>query len=145
MAAAAAHRADAVALGQARRDAAAARAASATPSRARPPTRCFANVGSFDAWLHRFDAPVTAETQPAALAMLRTPRHSFGADNLLGHVFEQHLRVPLRNRRHDYRLYHLHCRLTTSDAPNGRSSEAGAATARASRRGGTTTATWRGS
>ena len=35
-----------------------------------------ANVGSFDAWLHRFDAPVTAETQPAALAMLRTPRHS---------------------------------------------------------------------
>ena len=81
-----------------------------------------ANVGSFDAWLHRFDAPVTAETQPAALAMLRTPRHSFGADNLLGHVFEEHLRVPLRNRCHDYRLYHLHCRLTTSDAPNGRSS-----------------------
>ena len=30
--------------------------------------------------------------------------------------------VPLRNRCHDYRLYHLHCRLTTSDAPNGRSS-----------------------
>ena len=30
--------------------------------------------------------------------------------------------MPLRNRCHDYKLFHLHCRLTTSDAKNGRQS-----------------------
>ena len=116
-----------------------------------------ANVGSFDAWVHRFSSPVTNATDPVATAMLATPRHSFGADNLLGHVrrrppllrappsrrhaavpwlrpqpgpcdwraaqvFEEHLGVPLRNRCHHYKLFHLHCRLTTSDAKNGRQS-----------------------
>lgn len=80
------------------------------------------NVGSFDAWLHRFSSPVTNVTDPVSIAMLATPRHSFGADNLLGHVFEQHLGVPLKNRCYDYKLFHLHCRLTTSDAKNGRQS-----------------------
>lgn len=57
---------------------------------------------------------MTNATHPAAFAMLRTPRHAFGADNLLGHVFESHLGVPLANRCHRFRLFHLHCRLPTS-------------------------------
>ena len=69
------------------------------------------NFGSFDGWVHRFDAPLR---DPVALALLRTPRHAFGADNVMGHVFEQRLRVRLANRCYRYRLYHLHCRLPTS-------------------------------
>ena len=69
------------------------------------------NFGSFDAWVHKFDAPVT---DPKAMAMLSTPRHAFGADNLLLYVFETHLKVPLSNRCMSYRLMHLHCLLPTS-------------------------------
>lgn len=60
-----------------------------------------ANVGSFDAWVHRFSSPVTNATDPVATAMLATPRHSFGADNLLGHVRRRPplLRAP-PSRRH---------------------------------------------
>ena len=72
------------------------------------------NSGNFDGWVHRFAEPVTNVTQPAAFALLATPRHAFGADNLLGHTFEAHLGVPLTNRCHRYRLFHLHCRLPTS-------------------------------
>ena len=69
------------------------------------------NFGSFDAWVHRFCAPVT---DTKAMAMLGTPRHAFGADNLLLYVFETHLKVKLENRCMSYRLMHLHCLLPTS-------------------------------
>lgn len=71
------------------------------------------NFGSFDAWVAKFDAPVT---DMKAMAMLRTPRHAFGADNLLLYVFQTHLDKPLRNRCLSYKLMHLHCRLRTSVA-----------------------------
>ena len=68
-------------------------------------SRCNAiNFGSFDAWVARFERAVTATTDPAAFAMLATPRHSFGADNLLGHVFEAHLNMSLSNRCHRYKI-----------------------------------------
>tara|TARA_B110001452_G_C15209419_1_gene419510 strand:- start:602 stop:1672 length:1071 start_codon:yes stop_codon:yes gene_type:complete len=71
-----------------------------------------ANFGSFDAWVHKFDED--PRTDEAAMAMLRTPRHAFGADNLLLYVFETHLKVKLHNRCLSYRLNHLHCHLPTS-------------------------------
>ena len=74
-----------------------------------------ANFGSFDAWVHKFDGPVQ---DAKAMAMLSTPRHAFGADNLLLYVFETHLSVPLRNRCLSYRLMHLHCILPTSIGVN---------------------------
>lgn len=69
------------------------------------------NFGSFDAWVARFE---TELLDPIGVSLLHTPRHAFGADNLLGHVFETYFRLPLTNLCHSYRLYHVHCTFPTS-------------------------------
>ena len=69
------------------------------------------NFGSFDAWVAKFERfPLNS----VGLQLSETPRHAFGADNLLGHVFETYFGKPLQNRCLSYRLYHIHCTFATS-------------------------------
>ena len=76
------------------------------------------NFGSFDGWVHRFNGPQDwlhrEVVDGPVTGMLTTPRHAFGADNLLGHVFEHYLGVRFFNRCLRYKLFHLHCRFPTS-------------------------------
>lgn len=72
-----------------------------------------ANFGSFDAWVAKFSFN---ELDPVGLRLLATPRHAFGADNLLGHVFENYFSKRLTNLCRSYRLYHIHCTFRTSVA-----------------------------
>ncbi len=68
------------------------------------------NTGSFDAWVANFSADVN----PIGMDLVRTPRHAFGSDNLLGHAFETYFHKPLRNMCYSYRLFHIHCQFQTS-------------------------------
>ena len=83
------------------------------------------NFGSFDAWVSHFRPGEAATLRRTALDLLRTPRHAFGADNVLGFVFERHLGRPVRNRCHSYRLYHLHCTFRTSLTVTARDNDRG--------------------
>ena len=72
------------------------------------------NFGSFDAWVHRFDGEQLWMANKTVMSLLSVPRHAFGTENLLGHVFERYLGVRLANRCLKYRVFHMHCHFRTS-------------------------------
>lgn len=67
------------------------------------------NFGSFE--VAKFE---DANLSTIGLNLIKTPRHAFGADNLLGYAFESYFKKPLKNLCHSYRLYHIHCKFRTS-------------------------------
>ena len=70
-----------------------------------------ANFGSFDAWVAKFD---DTKLNKVGINLVTTPRHAFGADNLLGHAFEKYFNKPLENNCYSYKLFHIHCFFQTS-------------------------------
>ena len=77
-------------------------------------TCVWSNYGSYDAWVGRFDSAPDLRNGSALADLLSSPRHAFGTENMLGHVFERYLGRRLRNRCRTYRIYHLHCHFKTS-------------------------------
>ena len=70
-----------------------------------------ANFGSFDAWVAKFQSNILDRI---GMNLVHTPRHAFGADNLLGHAFERYFQKQLKNRCYSYKLFHIHCKFPTS-------------------------------
>ena len=69
------------------------------------------NFGSFDAWVAKFESKTL---NSIGMKLVHTPRHAFGADNLLGHAFENYFNKRLLNKCYSYKLFHIHCKFATS-------------------------------